>query len=274
MNEKKNPINPHDLLLRLALAYDGDWDAMHRAIKEKDPNISEYPDPTPEDMRGWKPITIMDPDYPAGLRNGCPKPPFVIWAKGPVSTLAQENLLVIGQLSGGRENPAVAAFIDDLGKSGFPAMILWREQSRGKPSHARMVLEAYERAREPVSAFLPASAADPDAIADRIVATGGVAVTERCPWTKGHVDPGSARIPSSICGAAFVLGGESHGAALADAAFAVSLVKNGNVGALAREVSDPDGEVCHLLVKEGAALIDSVDDLEDLMEREAAHGKE
>lgn len=268
MSEKNNPINPHDLLLRLALAYDGDWDAMHRAIKEKDPNISEYPDPTPEDMRGWKPITIMDPDYPAGLRNGCPKPPFVIWAKGPISALSRESLLIIGQLTDGAARPAISAFIDDLGRSGLPAMILWREQSWGKPSHARMVLEAYERARTPVSAFLPASAADPDAIADRVVATGGVAVTEKCPWAERHLDPGAARIPASICGAALVLGGESHGASAgasaADAAIAVSLVKNANVGALAREVGDPEGALCRMLIKEGAALIDRVDDLEDL----------
>lgn len=274
MSENKNPSNARELLLRLALAYDGDWDAMHRAIRGKDPDISEYPDPTPEDMRGWRPITIVDPDYPTGLTRSCPRPPFVIWVKGPVSTLSQESLLVIGQLSGGGSKPAVAAFIDDLGKSGLPAMILWREKFRDKSSHARMVLEAYEKALMPVSVFLPASAADLDAIADRVVATGGVAITEKCPWTKRHIDPSAARIPASICGAALVLGGELHSAASADATVAASLVKNSDVGALAREVGDPEGAMCRLLVKEGAALIDRVEDLEDLMGRRDAHGEE
>lgn len=274
MSEKKNPSNARELLLRLALAYDGDWDAMHRAIREKDPDISEYPDPTPEDMRGWRPITIVDPDYPAGLTSNCPRPPFVIWVKGPVSTLSQENLLVCGQLSGGRDNPAVAAFIDDLGKSGFPAMILWREKSNDESSHARMVLEAYEAALMPVSVFLPASAADPEGIADRVLATGGVALTEKCPWTKRHMDPGAARVPAAICGAALVLGGKSHDATAVDASVAASIVKNGNVGALAREVGDPEGAVCRLFAKEGADLIDTVEDLSALMQWKGEHGQE
>ena len=85
-------MTAREALLSLSLQYQGNWDRMYKALKEKERAplelIGEY-----EKSGGANFITIMDEDYPPDFRY-LNKPPLLIYYRGDVSLLKnKENTL-------------------------------------------------------------------------------------------------------------------------------------------------------------------------------------
>jgi len=90
-------IGARKILIYLSLLYQGDWDNILDAIREKKHDYTEQQIEDAYNSLKYKAVTIVDPEYPQYLKN-CYKPPFVLFYYGDLSLLYdQEHLLsVIG----------------------------------------------------------------------------------------------------------------------------------------------------------------------------------
>ena len=262
----------NDIILALVARYGGDWKAVRAAISEKDTYDPDWL-PTPESMAGWEALCVTAPDYPAALlRKNCPQIPFALFAKGDPSKMPGKDALML--IPNPRERigdrPAVDALIASLPRAGIPAVILWREAGDGA-GHARAALDAYKGSGVPFAVVLPKSAKGRSKIADEAAAGGGVALTEALPWegdSARSMDPTAGRIAASLADkGALVLGGLVRSATVVDAAYALNAGLD--VGCVAREIGDPEGGACVSLIREGAAIVGSADDAEELAYGEA-----
>jgi len=109
-----------EVLIYLALLYNGDWEKMITAIKEKKAFTQEEME---ERLSKWKgeAITIVDSDYPDSLRH-CYKPPLVLFLLGDKTLIQEEKKCV--SIIGSREASAygskmTAEFASGLAKEGY-----------------------------------------------------------------------------------------------------------------------------------------------------------
>ncbi len=89
-------LNPRDVLLYLSYIYKGEYDQILKAIKEKKP-LKDKEDAIFNYVSSLnvKAITIMDDEYPPLLRQ-IYKPPFVIYYKGDISILNRSESKILG----------------------------------------------------------------------------------------------------------------------------------------------------------------------------------
>ena len=266
-------MNSNEIMIKLALDKGGDWAAIYAAIKNREPIDVSGDLVLPPACAGWRPITILDPDYPEGLKKSAMRPPFVIWAKGDPEALRRDTLLVVGSGRPHAPDKTAEDFAGELEASGLPILLLWHSV-KGKGESEIYLDRLAKRAsaqpageRIPVSVLIPASVAPKDAnrIAAAAAKTGGCAITERIPGAPARVDPSAGRLGAALCKAAVVTGGKRNGGVAIDAAWIAS-TGWGRVGALAHDPSDPNGELCLDLLRNGAAMIADADDLKTLME--------
>lgn len=78
-------FTPDDVLVYLALKYEGDWDKMNQSIRNKErPDEEEYAELLKTNHS--KHITILDRNYPEAFKNMC-KPPLVLFYYGDISII-------------------------------------------------------------------------------------------------------------------------------------------------------------------------------------------
>ncbi len=108
------------LLLYLSHKYKGDWMAMMKAIKAKEPvNCKEVEEFGQVQKRPF--ITLMDPEYPDALKN-IDQPPFVLYYQGDFGLVSDFRKCVT--LVGSREATSYGAkrsreIAEGLAKEGF-----------------------------------------------------------------------------------------------------------------------------------------------------------
>lgn len=85
-------IKGRDLLIYLAVKYQGDWDNIYSAIKRKE-KINENELNEAICNITSKAVTIIDEDFPNGLKS-LYKPPFVIFYHGDLSLTFQKNKVI------------------------------------------------------------------------------------------------------------------------------------------------------------------------------------
>lgn len=79
-------FTPDDILVYLALKHGGDWDKMNRSIRNKEtPDEEEYAELLKTNHS--KHITILDKEYPEAFKNMC-KPPLVLFYYGDISIIS------------------------------------------------------------------------------------------------------------------------------------------------------------------------------------------
>ena len=90
-------ILPRDTLIALSVFYQGDWGKTFAALKRHD-----YPEDC--DIKTLvatvksKTLTMLDPEYPAFLKDGCVRPPLVLYYYGDLSLMMdlEKMLTVVG----------------------------------------------------------------------------------------------------------------------------------------------------------------------------------
>jgi DNA processing protein len=88
-----NQINGRDILTFLALKYEGDWNKIYEAIKNKELVDSETLKETIRKLKS-KVCLIIDDDYPEALKKSY-KPPFALFYYGDISTLKRNRQITI-----------------------------------------------------------------------------------------------------------------------------------------------------------------------------------
>ena len=255
------------VLIRIVKKNENDWARVLADLRSKNADL-DVEDPTPAELRGWEPIDILNTDtYPQNVRQNCPRPPFVLFAKGNMANLVPNALLIISPKKYSFECK-VSAFIQLIVQAKVPAVILWRNPDRDMANNgfALEALRAYQNSGVPFTVILPEDTEDIDKLADGIAASGGLALTEHYPGAPKKTDSVCARIGASLSKAALVLAGGNGSAACIDAAFALNA--GIDVGALPWAPLTPAGELCNTMIRDGAACVSCVDDVLDLLGRQ------
>ena len=81
------PVNVRNILISLAIANNGDWNSMYSQLERKEGFDTELS--TDENV-----ITFVDKNYPDRLKQVF-KPPFVLFYKGDISLLNNDNIVSI-----------------------------------------------------------------------------------------------------------------------------------------------------------------------------------
>lgn len=260
---EKDLITPRQALIRLAKRHQNAWGRVYADMKNGN-YAFDVDDPTPEELRGWEPIAILDDAYPQNLRQHGTRPPFVLFAKGNMANLVPGALMIISPKRYSFES-RIGAFLQLIVQAGIPAVILWHNPDRDMANNgfAQEALRAYKNSNVPFTVILPTETEDIDAIADGIAASGGLALTEHYPGTPKRSGDPCSRIGASLSKAALVLAGDKRSRAGVDAAFALNAGLD--VGALPWAPLTPAGELCNSLIREGAACVTCVEDVKELL---------
>lgn len=252
-------------LIRVVKKNENDWTRVFADLKSRT-DVSGVEDPAPAELRGWEPITLLDDAYPQNVRQNCPRPPFVLFAKGNMANLVPGALLIISPKRYSFES-RIEAFLRLIAQAKVPAVILWRNPDRDMANNgfALEALRAYKNSGVPFTVLLPEDAEDIDALADGIAASGGLALTERYPGAPRKTDAVCARIGATLSKAALVLAGSNGSTAGIDAAYALNA--GIDVGAIPWTPLTPAGEYCNSLIRDGAACVSRVEDVLELLGR-------
>lgn len=260
---EKDLITPRQAIIRIARKNQNAWGTVYADIRGGN-YAYDVEDPTPEELRGWEPITILDDAYPNNLRQHGMRPPFVLFAKGNMANLVPDALMIISPKRYTFEGK-IGAFLQLIVQAGIPAIILWHNPDHDSADNgfALDALRAYQGSGVPFTVILPDDAEDIDAIADGIAASGGLALTEHYPGTPRRLGESCARIGAALSKAALVLAGDKGSHAGIDAAFALNAGLD--VGALPWLPLTPAGELCNSLIREGAACVTCIEDVRELL---------
>ena len=87
-------IKGKDVLVFLSIKYQGDWNSIYQAIKNKE-LVDETQVQESIAKIESKIVTIIDEEYPESLKK-IYKPPFVVYYKGDLSLLNKNNVGIIG----------------------------------------------------------------------------------------------------------------------------------------------------------------------------------
>ena len=266
--ENISTLSGSDCLIALSRLYGGKWDPICHDIRERKTKDLSAHLPTDEDLKGWTPITILDLErYPQKLRDAVAKPPFVLYAKGNVGHLAaaDEALLVISPRSYSHYSAAYAMMRVARDEK-IPAVILWNDPDpeMANNGYALEALRAYQWSKVPFVVVVPPSCRDPEALANEVASTGGLAIMEAFPGSEARMDPIASRIGAGLAKAALVLGG---GASPSGASMAVGFALSAglDVGALAWPAFSENGKLCHELIRDGALCVSEPQDLLTLL---------
>jgi DNA processing protein len=214
------------------------------------------------DAPGHQLIGWHNPDYPALLRSSV-RPPAALFVRGDVNLLWHPQVAVVGSRhpsSGGREN--ARSFARAFGRAGL-AVTSGLAEGIDTAAH----LGAMETSRTvavlgtgPDVCYPPGNAA----LLAAIAATGAV-VTEHPPGTQGLREhfPSRNRLIAGLSLATVVVEAAVRSGALITARLAAEAGRE--VFALPGSIHNPMARGCHRLIRQGAGLAESPDEVIDAL---------
>lgn len=260
MSQEK--LTAREILIRFAKELNNNWDAVYAALKEK----KTVPDAAPETLTDWTTLTLVDDNYPERLKRGY-RQPFVLFAKGNMANLVDGMLSIIAPkhyISTPEAKAMIEATIKAIRDKKIPVVIQWKDDADSFNGYSFDVLHAYENSGIPFVAVIGENVKDPELIAERVAASGGLAITERYPGSKdGEGVLPAGRITPHLAKAALVLAGENRSGAARDLSFA--LQAGIDIGALSWPAFSEGGSLCSSVIRDGAEIISNADDVLDLL---------
>ena len=248
-------------LIATAVECRGEWDEIYRRLRDKK-------SPSPEEAERLlatiqcKVTTVLDPDYPAVLRERCPKPPFVLFYYGDIKLARDSNqiLTVVGaRVCTDYAYQKTKYLVREIADRGY---IVATGLARGIDTAAAEVTSEMPKKTIGVlgcgiERMYPL---ENEALRDRI-AYNGLLLSEY----PGDVEPMAKHFPvrnrilAALGRGIFVGEAHSHSGTLITIAYAMSM--NRDVAALPFRC-DEEEIVNNQMIKTGAALIESPEDLE------------
>jgi DNA processing protein len=209
---------------------------------------------------GVRLVTFVDPEYPAFLKE-IHDPPLVLYVQGDPAALGYSAVAVVGTRSPtmyGRETARRLSF--QLAQAGVTVV---SGLARGIDTEAHMAaLQAKGRTVAVIGSALDAIyPAENRALAARIAAEGGAVVSEY-PFGRQadrQTFPMRNRIVSGLCGGVLVVEAGLTSGTLITANQA--LEQGRSVLAVPGRIDSPSAQGCHRLIRQGAKLAESLDDI-------------
>lgn len=251
-------------MLALSLLYQGDWEKIYQGVHFRDIDAVERGLPLIPSVKS-KYVTILDEEYPAHLRDHCHKPPFVLYYYGDLSLAQrQEKILTV---VGSREPTSYTA-------------TLTRELCTGMAEKGYVICSGLARgidtiAGESSSRYPGRSIAVMGNGIERVyplenlelkkkISANGLVLSEYPGFAPPEARnfPSRNRILACLSQGTLVAEAKPHSGTLITAAFALEYGRD--VGTIPFTVGEEFAN--NTLIKYGAALIESVDDLELFMQ--------
>lgn len=250
-------MKTQDVLLHFALKYDGNFDLMLAAIQRKE-RIA--PEEIEEDHKknDLDYVTIMDPNYPFGLKN-IYKPPLILFYKGNLDLIKDFNKCVT--IVGSRESStygyqSIKKIAEDLAKEGITVI---SGLAKGIDTAAAIGASKYGKAvailGNGVSYYYPSENV---ALQDEI-AKNGLLLSEYPLALKPSKNNFVFRNRIMVGLSPFLLVGEAKNRSGTTASVSYALENNRDVGCLPFRIED---EQCNnTLIQQGAVLIKDASDV-------------
>jgi DNA processing protein len=205
-------------------------------------------------------VTLGDPRYPAVLRQ-VPTPPLALFVRGDAALLSQPQLAIVGARAAtpqGLDN--ARAFATELSRRG---LIVTSGLATGVDGAAH---QGALDAKAPTLAICGTGLdrvypARHKALAAAILAAGGALVSEFAPGTPAVAQnfPRRNRIISGLALGVLVVEASRDSGSLITARRAAE--QGREVFAIPGSIHNPMARGCHWLIREGAKLVESVDDI-------------
>jgi DNA processing protein len=251
----RSPLAPHDQLRRDVAA----------AIAEAEAHLALAA------SRGILALSLDDERYPPFLR-AIPDPPAVLWSRGDPTHLLRPAIAIVGSRAATAHGLEMARRLgSDLSRAGF---VVTSGLARGVDSAAHAAALAVGGATVAVlgcgaDRVYPAEHAE----LARSIAHAGAVVSEfppRCPPLPHHF-PLRNRIISGLCHAVVVIeAAEKSGALITSAAAAE---QGRDVLVVPGPVANGRNRGGHLLIRDGAKIVETADDILQEMGRPVAAGR-
>lgn len=260
MNKKQNHNKSafgRDALISLAIKYQGNWDEIYRAVKERECPPEEEVEAMVASLT-CKAVTILDPEYPQRLRNFY-KAPFVLFYGGDLSLISDMDNCVayIGSRNATLYGKKMATEIcSKLAKDGKTII---SGLARGIHTAALKAALPYGKAvavlGNGVDYYFPPENRE---LQDEIKANGLV-ISEYPPKLAPTADkfPLRNRIIAGLSKCVVVGGAEPRSGTLVTVGYATSFGKD--VGCVPYPADEKSA--CNALIKEGAAMIENAEDV-------------
>jgi len=210
-------------------------------------------------------ITLDHPDYPELLRH-IPKPPPLLFVRGELSCLNLPQLAIVGSRNpstGGSEN--AERFAHYLAERGFAitsGLALGIDAAAHKGALAAQG-KTIAVMGTGIDLVYPSRHRD---LAQEIINTGGALVSEFPLGTRSQAAnfPQRNRIISGLSAGTLVVEAAIKSGSLITAAFA--LQHNREVFAIPGSIHNPLARGCHQLIRQGATLVETAQDIVDQLE--------
>lgn len=260
---------------QLLLRHPNDW---HLFFQSDNPLLSEAPAELKaainriqfnrfEELFSWRDSAaerfVLQPDddaYPPLLRQ-INRPPWLLYGQGATDTLRHEQVAVVGTRNPSRTGTEQAHMLaSELARVGWTVT-----------SGLALGIDgvAHRAALEAGGPTLAVLGCGPDiaypkrhqALAAEIVASGGAVISEFAPGTapKAQHFPQRNRIVSGLCRGVLVIEAAVKSGSLITARHA--LEQDREVFAVPANILNPMSRGCHYLIKQGAKLVESVEDI-------------
>jgi DNA processing protein len=218
-------------------------------------------------------ITLADPDYPRGLLE-CPDPPPVLFAWGRREVLAHPALAIVGSRSCTQQGRETAeAFAKSLAHAGL-TIVSGLAVGIDAAAH-RGALQAVDQGSTATTIAVVGTGIDvvypsahrglTEAIRDK-----GLVLSEFAPGTPAlaHNFPRRNRILAALARGVLVVEAALRSGSLITARLAAELGRE--VLAIPGSIHSPTARGCHRLIKDGAKLVESAQDVLDELRLPAA----
>jgi DNA processing protein len=256
MDETENKIRVRKIIIALSLIHKGDWQKIMHAVQHH-----EVPEHDIEELAGsvkCKVTTIIDKDYPEGLRHA-QKPPFALFYYGDLSLLNDSSKVIayVGSRMASEYGVKMATDIcGELSDAGFAiasgssiGIDAAAERAASERGKAVMVLG------NGIDYVYPSSNAE----MQKTIAEKGLVISEYPGDTPPTPDKFAAknRIIAGISNAVVVGEAHKHSGTLITVSFALNMGRD----VMAVPYHGDEDSACNLLIKEGATLVENANDI-------------
>jgi len=252
-----------EALIAIALKYQGDWDKMVAAVKAHEEFGSEEAEKSVASLK-CKCVTLIDPDYPDSLKH-CFRPPLVLFYKGDLSLAQNESRCVayIGARNASAYGLRTAdAIAGGLAKEG---LVIVTGLAMGIDHEAtKAALDAGGKAIGVLGCGLdvcfPDSSRD---VYDRLT-KDGLLISEYPLDVPPSPDnfPKRNRIVAALSHGLVVGEASKRSGTLITVGYALGFTKE--IGCVPYPADEDSA--CNILIKEGASLIENVDDVNMMLD--------
>jgi len=252
-------MDPRKILIALAMKYDGDWLSIYDHVANKmlmdDKEVEQL-----NSKCKYQTITILDSNYPQYLKT-IYRPPFVLFYEGDISLL-KENTTYLGVV-GSREPEALyAATTNSIIKSLNKKIVIVSGLAKGIDGIAhKAALESGKKTIAVIGCGLNVVYPMENLTLYKDIRKKGLIVTEYpqdSPPDKDHF-PHRNRIIAAIAYRLFVPHARERSGSIITVGYALEAGKD----VLCLPSSDFGNSACNLLIKDGACLVESAQDIDD-----------